>query len=159
MLSGAVIIERGRFQSRLRESLRRGLVVRRMRAALQRRFVQAYFIQDRSDGCNVERLAGMRGRHYRDFARLQLESFAHAGRNRRGRNERFCRRTKEDRRFDIAGLLENRSVGIDRAGRDAVNRLDVSRAGYVDIDFIGRDQTSAGSTIVASCSAKTGLLK
>jgi len=88
-----------------------------------------------------------------------MESFAHACGNRRRSNERFAAERRKIGDSISAGLLEHRSVGIDRAGGDAVNRLDVSPAGYVYVDFVACAQTSAGSTIVASCSAKTGLLK
>ena len=129
-----------------------------MHAALQRRRIQADLPQNGLDGRNVKRLPGVRGRHHRDFTRFEPKPLDDARFDRGGGDERFCARTQVDRRFDIAGLELHASIRIYRAGRHPVDGLDAVAAGYVN-EQLRRAQTSAGSTIVASCSAKTGLLK
>ena len=158
MLSGAVVVKRGRRRAGAAQRRGRSFVVRRMHAALQRRRIQADLLQNGLDGRNVERFPGMRGRHHRDFTRFEPKPLGDAGFDRCGGDERFCTRTQVDRRFDIAGLELHASIRIYRAGRHPMNGLDAVAAGYVD-EQLRRAQTSAGSTIVASWSAKTGLLR
>ncbi len=52
-----------------------------------------------------------------------------------------------------------RAVGVDRARGDAVHRLDETAAGHFDEQFAARRSNQRGFDDVASCSAKTGLLR
>ena len=77
----------------------------------------------------------------------------------RGGDERFRRRAQIDRSVDIARAVQHAAAGIDRASGDVMHRLDEIAARYLDAKGKRVAQTSAGSTIVASCSLKTGLLR
>ena len=148
--------------ARAPQRVRRRLVVGQVNAALQRRRVHADLLQDRTHGLRREtaRRSATRPSPRSRVRSSPKRSPAPASIDRRG-DERLCGRTQVDRerRRRRRQRARRRRHRPRTRRRDAptrrVRRALPQRATSRRVQV----QTSAGSTIVASCSAKTGLLK